>query len=98
MEKITINDYKSAFIAEEFVIKSGSWIIDLKDVQFMTYRLNEKDETSYLVAFHIGDKETKIMVDDISAVKELFTAWTNAKGLELEFERNDIKGEVKEWD
>lgn len=98
MQKITINDYKSAFISNDFVVKSGSWIVDLKDVQFMTYRLNDKDETSYLVAFHIGDKETKIMVSNIEAVRELFKSWTNAKGTELEFEFEDIKGEVREWD
>jgi len=98
MQKITINDYKSAFISNGFVVKAGSWIINLRDVEFMTYRLNDKDETSYLVAFHIGDKETKIMVNDIQAVKELFKSWTNAKGTELEFEYEDIKGGIREWD
>ena len=98
MEKITINNYKSAFVAEEFVIKSGSWIIHLGDVEFMTYRINEKDENSYLVVMHIGDKEAKIMVDDISAVYELFTAWAKTKGKELNLELEDLKGEVIKWD
>jgi len=98
MEYIYISNFNSAFIAEKFVIKSGSWIIDLKDVQFMTYRLNERDETSYLINFHIGSKETKIMVDDIDSVKQLFNCWTEAKGLEVDFEKEDIKGEVKKWD
>lgn len=92
MEKYEINEYTSAYILDEFVVKSGRWIVNLANVDFMTYRANEKIHGAYLVTMHIGDKEVKVMADHIYAVKELFLRWATANNKKLEIEAGDLVG------
>ena len=98
MEKITINDYFPAYIAGDFAVKQGAWVVHLGEVEFITYRINEKNENQYLVMLHMKDKEAKIMVDSIGALKELLSTWAKSKDKELILEEEDLKGEVRTWD
>lgn len=98
MEKRKINNYFPAYIAGDFVVKQGAWVIHLGEVEFITYRINERNEMEYRVVFHMKDKEAKIMIDDLSALKELLSAWAVSKDKELILEEEELEGEVRTWD
>lgn len=76
-----------------YLLKKNSYIIDLYNVDFITWKENEKEEGTYWVKLHMGNKEARYVSRDIDDLQLLLIQWTNVKGLEIEIEIDEIKGD-----
>ena len=57
---------------DRFLVKEGSYVIDLNSVEFITFTQNENNSNQYLLKFHIGTKEARVMAETVSdAISEL---------------------------
>lgn len=74
----------------KFLIKKGTYIVDLEKVDFITWRNNEKEEGKYLVRLHIGSKEATYMCQTIDDVKDLIRNWAIANGKVTEINNEAI--------
>ena len=50
---------RKGLIENRFLLKNGSFIIDLDEVEFLTWNKNIKMSDSYWVKLHIGGKDTR---------------------------------------
>ena len=62
-----------------YLVKSNSYIIDLAQVDFITWKENEKREATYWAKLHIGSKEARYVCNNITELKELISVWTELK-------------------
>jgi|TARA_R100001463_G_scaffold18288_2_gene45904 hypothetical protein len=76
-----------------YLLKKNSYIIDLFNVDFITWKENEKEEGTYWVKLHMGNKEARYVSRDIDDLQLLLIQWTNVRGLEIEIEIDEIKGD-----
>jgi len=76
-----------------YLLKKNSDIIDLFNVDFITWKENEKEEGTYWVKLHMGNKEARYVSRDIDDLQLLLIQWTNVRGLEIEIEIDEIKGD-----
>lgn len=76
-----------------YLLKKNSYIIDLYNVDFITWKENEKEEGTYWVKLHMGNKEARYVSRDIDDLQLLLIQWTNVRGLEIEIEIDEIKGD-----
>jgi len=76
-----------------YLLKKNSYIIDLFNVDFITWKENEKEEGTYWVKLHMGNKEARYVSRDIDDLQLLLIQWTNVRGLEIEIEIYEIKGD-----
>ena len=76
-----------------YLLKKNSYIIDLFNVDFITWKENEKEEGTYWVKLHMGNKEASYVSRDIDDLQLLLIQWTNVRGLEIEIEIDEIKGD-----
>lgn len=79
-----------------YLVKQTSYIVDLKDVDFITWSANERDLGKFLAKLHIGTKETRYMCQSAEELKGLLQGWADAKGKEIEIELKEIEGLI--WD
>ena len=77
-----------------YLIKSNSYIIDLTQVDFITWKENEKVGETYWAKLHIGSKETRFICNSLSELQILVQAWTSIRGLEANITREDL---INEW-
>ena len=76
-----------------YIIKSGSYIIDLDNVDFVTWKENGKDEGTYWVKLHIGTKEARYVCDGKAELKEIITAWCTLRGKNITIEECELGDE-----
>lgn len=84
-----MNDIKE----NRYLLKQNSYIIDLYNVDFITWKENEKEEGTYWVKLHMGAKEARYVSRDITDLQLLITQWTNVRGKAIELEIEEIEGE-----
>lgn len=66
-------------IGDRFLVKKNAYIVDLKDVDFITYKENENEIGTYWVKFHIGQKEARYVCYDLNSLREIIQYWTMSK-------------------
>jgi len=77
---------------ERFLIKRGGFVIDFKNVDFITYTQNEDSPEKWLMKFHIGDKETRYMSKSTQDTLEILENWASIRcGKGIFFEEQDLK-------
>jgi len=87
-----MNDIKN----KRYLIKANSYIIDLYNVDFITWKENDKKEATYWAKLHIGSKEARYVCNGLQELKTLLLAWSDIRGKKIEIEDEDL--EVIEWD
>ena len=75
---------------ERFLIKETSYLVDLKDVDFITWSENERDLGKYLAKLHIGSKETRYMCQSAEDLKTLLQTWSEVKGEKLDLDIEEL--------
>ena len=75
---------------ERFLIKETSYLVDLKDVDFITWSENERDLGKYLAKLHIGSKETRYMCQSAEDLKTLLQTWSEVKGEKLDLDIDEL--------
>lgn len=75
---------------ERFLIKETSYLVDLKDVDFITWSENERDLGKYLAKLHIGSKETRYMCQSAEDLKTLLQTWSEVKGEKIDLDVNEL--------
>jgi len=88
-----MNDIKN----KRYLIKANSYIVDLFNVDFITWKENDKKESTYWAKLHIGSKEARYVCNSLEELKTLLTAWSDIRGDKINIEDKDIE-EVIEWD
>lgn len=76
---------------ERFLIKKTSYLVDLKDVDFITWSENERDLGKYLAKLHIGSKETRYMCQSVKDLETLLQTWSEVKGEKIDLNRDEIQ-------
>jgi hypothetical protein len=66
-------------IGERFLVKKNAYIVDLKDVDFITYKENENEIGTYWVKFHIGQKEARYVCYNLDSLRDIIQYWTMSK-------------------
>tara|TARA_R110002020_G_scaffold53057_2_gene148701 strand:- start:2779 stop:3033 length:255 start_codon:yes stop_codon:yes gene_type:complete len=84
-----MNDIKE----NRYLLKQNSYIIDLYNVDFITWKENENEIGTYWVKLHMGAKEARYVSRDINDLQLLLTQWTNVRGKRIELEIEEIEGE-----
>ena len=65
---------------ERLLVKGGSYIISLDDVDFITWRKN-RDDGKFWLKCHIGTKEVRYVCDTMSEVTHIVNLWAQTKNL-----------------
>tara|TARA_R110000744_G_scaffold116326_3_gene217486 strand:- start:369 stop:623 length:255 start_codon:yes stop_codon:yes gene_type:complete len=73
-----------------YLVKSNSYIIDLAQVDFITWKENEKREATYWAKLHIGSKEARYVCNNITELRELISVWTNHKGKRITVSEKEL--------
>ena len=74
-----------------YLIKKTSYVVDLNNVDFITWNENERDVGKFLAKLHIGTKETRYMCQTALELKQLLEGWAEAKGKKIELDLLEIK-------
>lgn len=64
-----------------FVIKPNSYIINLRDVDFITFKENENELGTYWIKFHMGGKEARYVCESVEDLQKLLQLWTTQLGM-----------------
>tara|TARA_R110001606_G_scaffold399110_1_gene580766 strand:+ start:1964 stop:2221 length:258 start_codon:yes stop_codon:yes gene_type:complete len=75
---------------DRYLLKANSYLIDLKTVDFLTWKENDKEEGTYWTKLHIGTKECRYVCDSLTDLNTLVQAWSLQKGLCLEVEDEEL--------
>ena len=73
-----------------YLIKSNSYMVDLFNVDFITWKENERIEGTYWAKLHIGSKEARFVCQDLDALRHLLEEWSKVRGKEITIENEDI--------
>tara|TARA_R100001369_G_scaffold63600_1_gene90648 strand:+ start:355 stop:663 length:309 start_codon:yes stop_codon:yes gene_type:complete len=79
-------------VNNRFILKSGSYIIDLISVDFLTWKKTTSEVNTYWLKMHIGTKEARHICDKFE-LKQIVEAWTRVHGDEIEIDINLIGDE-----
>ena len=85
-----MNDLQS----NRYLLKSNSYIIDLHEVDFITWKENDKKADTYWAKLHVGSKEARYVCEGKEELKELLMAWADIKGTHIDIDYDDI---IEEW-
>ena len=77
-------------IIDKYLIKQTSYIVDLSNVDFITWNENERDMGKFLAKLHIGTKETRFMCQSSADLKQLLETWTTAKGARIDIQATEL--------
>ena len=81
---------RKGLIGKRFLLKKGSFIIDLDEVEFLTWNKNIKLTDSYWVKLHVGGKDTRYVCDSRDELCSIINAWSKIKGKEINIEIEEI--------
>jgi hypothetical protein len=87
---------RKGIIENRFLLKNESYIIDLNDVEFLTWNKNKDEKDSYWVKLHVGTKETRYVCRNRTELSDIINAWAMTKNVEIEIDREEI-GEQYEF-
>lgn len=77
-------------IGERFLVKKNSYIVDLANVDFITYKENENEFGTYWVKFHIGGKEARYVCYNLNALRSIIQYWTLNKDSKARIEEDKL--------
>lgn len=77
-----------------YLLKGNSYIIDLYNVDFITWKENDKVAATYWAKLHIGSKEARFVCNDLNELKMLVQSWTDIRGRKVSIQDEDL---VNEW-
>ena len=66
--------------SNRYIIKKNSYMIDLDNVDFITWKENVEEEGTYWTKFHMGSKEARYICQSVGDLKTILTKWTELKG------------------
>ena len=81
-----MNDLKE----NRYLVKSNSYIIDLAQVDFITWKENEKIGATYWAKLHIGSKEARYVCKNITELRELISVWTELKDKKITVSEEEL--------
>jgi hypothetical protein len=59
---------------QEYVSAQDKWIVDLRDVDFITMKQNW-DDNNFHIKMHIGTKEVRFILEQQQEVEKLIKQW-----------------------
>lgn len=71
-------------------MKRNAYIVDLKYVDFITYKENENEIGTYWVKFHIGAKEARYVCYDLESLRSIIQYWTMSKDSKTRIEEDKL--------
>tara|TARA_R110000764_G_C10774976_1_gene355437 strand:- start:5 stop:262 length:258 start_codon:yes stop_codon:yes gene_type:complete len=77
-----------------YLLKGNSYIIDLYNVDFITWKENDKVAATYWAKLHIGSKEARFVCNDLNELKTLVQSWTDIRGKKVSIQDEDL---INEW-
>ena len=77
-------------IKNRFLLKNGSFIIDLDEVEFLTWNKNMKLEESYWVKLHVGSKDTRYICDTREELCDIINAWAKVRNVDIKINKEEI--------
>jgi len=86
----------NGIIENRFLLKGGSYIIDLINVDFLTWKENSTEYGTYWLKMHIGSKEARYVCSK-PELKVIIEEWTRVHGNKIEIEIEEL-GEENEFD
>ena len=87
---------RKGLIENRFLLKNGSFIVDLDEVEFLTWNKNLNLANSYWVKLHVGGKDTRYVCDSRKELCDIINAWGKIKGKEIKIDREEV-GELDEF-
>jgi len=88
--------YRKGIIENRFLLKNESYIIDLNDVEFLTWNKNKDEKDSYWVKLHVGAKETRYICENRDELCDIINTWAMTKNIEIRITKHEI-GEQYEF-
>lgn len=79
---------------DKYLLKANSYLIDLANVDFVTWKENDKEEGTYWTKLHIGGKECRYVCDSLTDLNILIQTWSLLKGKRLELMEEEL---INEW-
>ena len=86
----------NGIIENRFILKGGSYIVDLINVDFLTWKENATEYGTYWLKMHIGSKEARY-VCSLEELKMIVEEWTRVHGNKIEIAIEEL-GEENEFD
>ena len=81
---------------ERFLLKGDAYIVDLANVDFLTWRKNEKENGTYWLKMHFSTKEARYICSK-EELKTIVEEWTKVHGNKIEIDIDEL-GEEDEFD
>lgn len=78
-------------------MKSGSYIANLQNVDFITWKMNQTDG-SFWMKLHMGPKEVRFVCDSMLDVKRVILSWAKTYEDEFDISENELGGEENGFD
>jgi hypothetical protein len=75
-----------------YFLHPNNFVVDLFNVDFITFRENEKKTGEYWIKFHIGSKECRYKADGQKEVADILNVWGDIHGKNLNVEEFEIGG------
>ena len=73
-----------------YLLKGNSYVIDLNNVDFITWKENDKVEATYWAKLHIGSKEARFVCNNLTELRTLVLAWTTIRGEQATITEEDL--------
>lgn len=80
--------------SKRYLLKANSYLIDLYNVDFITYKENDNEEGTYWTKLHIGTKECRYVCESLTVLDELIKAWSKIRGQYIDLDKEEL---IKEW-
>lgn len=78
-------------LENRYIVKDESYIADLANVDFITWRQNTEDG-NYWLKMHIGDKEVRFRCKTMNELNRILENWTKYRGQEIEIKIGEEDG------
>jgi len=75
-----------------YFLLENNYVIDLINVDFITFKENEKRDGEYWLKFHLGTKECRYKAEGQEEVVQILKIWSTVHGQELNLEEYEIGG------
>ena len=81
-------------IDERYVLKSGSYLADIANVDFITWRQSEE---GIMLKLHYRDKEIRFVCNKYMA-ENILSIWTKFRGQEIDISEYEIGGKYGNYE
>jgi|15BtaG_2_1085339.scaffolds.fasta_scaffold20048_3 hypothetical protein len=82
-------------VENRYVLKGGSYLADLKSVDFITWR-QDAETGHYRMKMHIGPKEVRFVCDTEEELEVVLSDWTTMQGKQVKIENVSDNNEYKQ--